>query len=201
MSKSDPLTQHDARSSPPDTNTRSDPHGSSTAGDARGVSEKSASLKLISTTGPRLGYRPGRRIADLYHDAENEPFWNLQFCGVEFVAQPLFNPTALTNSDGEASCPSCRSTVSFDQPEFLAQFKRATVQRLNRQTGDEVVCTQCHHASVVDAWKVVPPLAFGNLAIRFWNWPPFYMTQWSLSVPSVVREYSGHTIVESFGHL
>ncbi len=212
LTEFDPLTEYSSeRTGDPALDSDDDNSSASSTSSASGVpvqhrrSVEDASvspppLKLITNTRRRIGYRPGRRMADLYKSSGETAFWEQEFCGVEFIDQSMFNPIALVNSGGEAACPECLATVSFKIPGFLPLVRQSAFHRMNGREDDRVQCPQCGCDSVVSEWKMVPPLAFGNLAIRFWNWPPFYMTQWSLSVPSVVREYSGHTIVESYGH-
>jgi hypothetical protein len=69
----------------------------------------------------------------------------------------------------EASCPSCRRTLDDPDDEWSA----AVQAWLAGDSDSSLVCPSCGKAAPVDAWGYASRFGFGNLAFRFWNWPPF----------------------------
>jgi hypothetical protein len=59
----------------------------------------------------------------------------------------------------------------------------------------------CGNASRLSNWHSRPPLGFGNLSFQFWNWPPLDLPGWTLDIPELVRQITGHSIVISWGRI
>ena len=53
----------------------------------------------------------------------------------------------------------------------------------------------------VTEWRFKPPLGFGNLSFRFWNWPPLDSPSWRIDIPALVRDVTGHRIVSTWGRI
>jgi hypothetical protein len=64
-----------------------------------------------------------------------------------------------------------------------------------------VHCLKCRKSRPIHEWQCKPPLGFGNLSFRFGNWPPLHSPAWKINIPAIVRDVTGHTIVETHGHL
>jgi hypothetical protein len=65
----------------------------------------------------------------------------------------------------------------------------------------ELYCPLCGQGRSITEWKCTPPLGFGHLSYRFWNWPPLDSPSWKLDIPRLLREITGHTIVHTYGRI
>lgn len=151
----------------------------------------------------KMGYRPGPAVPDSYVQQmfpENR-FWELHTCGVEPKVGRGFNMWALGPMCEGFTCPSCRFHV---QP-FDDEMGDAVGEALNEwleQTGSALVgCPRCKQQRSIAEWECKPPLGFGYLSFKFWNWPPLDSSEWKIDIAAIVRDCTGHTIVRTYGHI
>lgn len=85
-----------------------------------------------------------------------------------------------------ASCPSC------DKPLEDADglWQAATQDWIGGDDDAALRCPECGKESPVTGWRYGPRYGYGNLAFRFWNWPPLKPT-----FLDDVRRELGHSIV------
>jgi hypothetical protein len=148
------------------------------------------------------GYRLGPAVPTIYTPEPNEGrFWELMTSGVQPSVQRSFNHWALGPSCEYFVCPSCDQKHSrSDSPIWDAIFE--AVGHWHEPNGDAtILCPACGNAANLTEWHSRPPLGFGNLSFRFWNWPPFDLPSWKVDIPELVRGITGHRIVVSWGHL
>ena len=81
----------------------------------------------------------------------------------------------LTHSDDlsesrapRARCPSCGAAL--EDPD--GNWQAAVQAWLGGDDDADLLCAACGKESRVVTWTCDPPFGFGNLAFRFWNWPP-----------------------------
>jgi len=67
-----------------------------------------------------------------------------------------------------ATCPACGRTLDDPDEEWPA----AVQAWLSGDNDSSLACPSCGSSSAVTAWKYDSGFGFGNLAFRFWNWPP-----------------------------
>jgi DNA-directed RNA polymerase subunit RPC12/RpoP len=148
------------------------------------------------------GYQPGPSIPGLYASRKNEiRFWELQTCGVEVKVGRGFNVEALGQACEGLACPCCGSHILPFDDDFDSAMSVAVREWLDRSGRALVRCPQCSKKSAVTKWQCTPPLGFGNLSFRFWNWPPFDVPAWKIEIPDLVQKLTGHTIVVTEGHV
>lgn len=68
----------------------------------------------------------------------------------------------------EASCPGCRRIL--DDPE--GDWQVAVHAWIGGDDDAALLCPACGKESTVTTWSTNSCFGFGNLAFRFWNWPP-----------------------------
>ncbi|MBI3857657.1 MAG: hypothetical protein HY293_18400 [Planctomycetes bacterium] len=68
----------------------------------------------------------------------------------------------------KASCPRCRAALDDPDEEWSA----AVQAWLADDRDSTLLCAACGAATPVTTWRCEPACGFGNLAFRFWNWPP-----------------------------
>lgn len=148
------------------------------------------------------GYPVGPAVREIYQLAPNEgEFWTLLTSGVEPVIRRTCNLWALGPSCEMFVCPMC-DTTHADLTGQLGDRIFAAIDHWQQQEGDtKVTCTNCNAACQITEWHSKPPLGFGNLAFRFWNWPPFDSSSWTVDLPQLFRDVTGHPIVRSWGHI
>ncbi len=148
------------------------------------------------------GFRPGPAISDLYAARKADGhFWKLVTCGVEPEVGRGLNEWALGPVCEGLACPSCTSEIQPFDDDFDEAINGAIQQWLDESGPALVPCPHCSEEIVVTKWHCKPPLAFGNLSFRFWNWPPFDVPAWKINIAELVREVTGHTIVVTHGHV
>lgn len=147
------------------------------------------------------GYRPGPAVPDLYELEENEGrFWEMLTCGVEPSVGRWFNEYALGPVFEGLNCPSCSTHIASYEAFGDAIFK--AIGEWAEQSGPALTpCPVCKVQLPITEWRCKPPLGFGNVSFRFWNWPPLGCTSWKVDIAGIVREVTGHTIVHTYGHL
>ena len=149
-----------------------------------------------------VGYRPGPEIEGLYQNEKGEyPFWELQTCGIEIRVGKGFNEWALCECCEGFTCPVCHKEIDDFDDEFQETFNEAIVQWLDESGNAEIACPKCHKRIPVVKWECKPPLAFGNMAIRFWNWPSLDSKTWKVVIIGLVRDVTKHNIVYTYGRV
>jgi hypothetical protein len=148
-----------------------------------------------------IGYRPGSAVAELYELGEREgKFWELVTCGVEPAIGRSLNMWALGPVCEEFSCAACGVKIE-PLSDALDEIAKAIVEWQEESGPALVACPKCQQKYAVTQWQCKPPLGFGNLSFRFWNWPPLDLRSWKIDIPELVREVTGHTVVQTYGHL
>jgi hypothetical protein len=128
-------------------------------------------------------------------------FWELCTSGVEIQTGPNFNIWALGPVLEGFVCPQCQALIEPGNSDFADAITAASDWWRTATAAAHVACPECKAASHIRNWQSKPPLAFGNLAITFWNWPPFNLRNWKIDIPNLVNEVTGHRIVTTYGHL
>ncbi|MGO9466833.1 MAG: hypothetical protein ACLQIB_24540 [Isosphaeraceae bacterium] len=148
------------------------------------------------------GYRPGPAVSEHYELGNEElPFWELLTCGVEARVARHFNEWAYGPSCAGFRCPCCNAEFEPDN-EDLQQTLSAAIDEWVEQSGPAAVtCPRCAKEVPVTEWRCEPPLGFGNLSFRFWNWPPLDSRSWQIDIPALVREVTGHAIISTNGRI
>jgi hypothetical protein len=175
---------------------------------SRAVLERFRTLALI-TGDPSAdcvlggqGYRPGSAVAHLYRRHRREGrFWELGTCGVEPQIGRGFNAWALGPVCKGFICSGCGAEIDPLGDEFEDSVGKAIGEWYDQSGAALLACPRCAHKCSVTEWRCKPPLAFSNLAFRFWNWPHLDSPSWSIDISAVVREVTGHTIVSTHGHI
>ena len=85
--------------------------------------------------------------------------------------------------------------VTLEEAEGVAQ---AVLDRLHTLG---LICARAAARRSITEWECQPPLGFGNLSIRFWNWPPLDSSSWKINIPGTVEDVTCHKIVMTHGHL
>jgi hypothetical protein len=68
----------------------------------------------------------------------------------------------------EAACPACRAPL--EDPE--GDWQAAVQAWIGGDDDAGLLCGACGKESPVTTWNYGSSYGFGNLAFRFWNWPP-----------------------------
>ncbi len=148
------------------------------------------------------GYHPGPAIPQFYDRDEREgAFWELRTCGVEPQVRRSYNFWALGPACEGLTCPACRTTVKPLNDEFGDAVGEALGEWDNESGPALLTCPQCSQSQTITEWQCHPPLGFGNLSFRFWNWPPLDLPSWKIDIAGIVREVTGHRIEATHGHL
>lgn len=179
---------------------------------SRAVLDRFRELGLI-TGEPRgdcvlgeTGYRPGPVVAKSYKLGKREcRFWELNTCGVEPRVSRGFNEWSLGPVCEGFTCSSCGADIEPFGEMFGDTFGDSIASAIGewmQQSGPGLVpCPRCEQMRSIAEWQCKPPLGFGNLAFRFWNWPPFDSSSWMIDIPAIVRQVTGHAIVRTYGHI
>jgi hypothetical protein len=146
---------------------------------SRAVLERFRTLGLITgePTGDCVlggqGYPPGPAVAELYRRQGPEGrFWELLTCGVEPRVGRGFNEWALGRVCEGLICSVCGAEIEPFGDEFGDSVGKAIGEWFDQSGAALLACPQCAHKRTVSEWQCKPALGFGNLAFRFWNWPP-----------------------------
>jgi hypothetical protein len=91
-----------------------------------------------------------------------------------------------------ASCPACGRTLEDPDDEWSA----AAQAWLAGDRDSSLSCPNCGKDTPVTAWGYESRFGFGNLAFRFWNWPPFRE-----SFVQELRTQLGHSVAIVRGKL
>ena len=148
------------------------------------------------------GYRPGPALAESYTPKEHEfSFWELVKCGVEPQVRRGLNEWALGPVCEGFICPSCGVDMEPSGSTFWNSVWKA-IGEWKRQSGSALLrCLQCGRDRSITEWQCRPPLGFGNLSFRFWNWPRFDSPGWKIDITAIIRETTHHTIVTTYGRI
>jgi len=71
----------------------------------------------------------------------------------------------------KAGCPKCGAAYPSDDPD--ESWEAAAQAWLAGDDDSSLTCPICQVGGPVANWNYGSRFAFGNLAFRFWNWPPF----------------------------
>lgn len=174
----------------------------------RVVLEKLQNVGLITSQSDREctfggdGFKPGPSIQDAYVLGKNEgAFWELRTCGVEPQVGRHFNDWALGPVCEGFECPTCGASIEPFDESFQDALGTAICAWTDQSGSLLVSCPKCQSDHPVTDWPCKPPLGFGNLSFRFWNWPPLTSSSWTTDVSAIVGEATGHTIVRTYGHI
>jgi hypothetical protein len=148
------------------------------------------------------GYRPGPAVADSYKLRKRESrFWELVTCGVEPRVGRGFNEWALGPVCEGFTCSACGAEIEPFGDEFGNAVGIAIGEWMHQSGSSLLRCPPCGKERPIVEWQCRPPLGFGNLSLRFWNWPSLDSSSWKIDITGIVREVSGHTIVRTHGHI
>ena len=135
------------------------------------------------------GYLPGPAVRHMYKFSRNEGrFWELATCGVEPSVGRDFNEMAFGFPFEGLVCPSCH--FQTDDESFKYDYVSAADKWRRESTMPLVLCPKCTKKYKVIEWNCKPPVGFGNLSFRFWNWPPLYFPQWNVDIVAIVLKSS-----------
>jgi hypothetical protein len=148
------------------------------------------------------GFRPGPTVSKLYRLGKGElRFWELKTCGVEPTVGRGFNEWALGPSCEGFTCPACGAGIDPFAEVFVGAIGRAVGEWMDESGPPLVSCPECRKKQPIIEWQCKPPLGFGNVSYRFWNWPPLDSPSWRIDIAAIVGEISGHRIVKTHGHI
>ena len=71
----------------------------------------------------------------------------------------------------KAQCPKCGAEYPTDDPD--ESWEAAVQGWLAGDDDSPLACARCQVGAPVAGWNYHSEFGFGNLAFRFWNWPPF----------------------------
>jgi len=153
-----------------------------------------------------MGYPVGPKIKRAYILSQGEgAFWELTTSGVEPTVRRGFNDLALGPVCEGLICPQCRAQFMPFEGDLAAgfgdQFAKSIGDWLKGASNCAIPCPVCQQPIALERWECHPPLGFGNLSFRFWNWPPLDSSRWNIDICGLVREITGHTIVRTYGRL
>lgn len=148
------------------------------------------------------GYRPGPAIATSFRLPKGyHPFWELRTCGVEPTVGRSCNLWAVGPVCEGFTCPACAAAIEPFLEPFIDGLLQAVGEWENESGPALVRCPECQKERAVTEWECAPPLGFGNVSFRFWNWPALNSPGWQIDIACVVREVTGHTIIQTHGHI
>jgi hypothetical protein len=148
------------------------------------------------------GYRPGPALPKVYELSDSEhPFWELHVCGVEPQVGRAFNYWAYGPSHEGFSCPICKTEYGSDDNRLSDEFSQAIGQWVEESGPALVRCVICAREVPLTEWLWTPPLGFGNLSFRFWNWAPFESLAWRINIRTIMEEVTGHRVVYTYGRI
>src|SRR5262245_19098396 len=146
-----------------------------------------------------LGFCPGKAVSTAYRLGEREcAFWELITCSVEPRSGRDFNEMAFGDW---FSCPSCQSRINASDAAFYDAAANAVGEWLSDSGPATAACPKCASRTSITMWHCEPPLAFGNLAFRFWNWPPLDLPAWQIDIPGELAKVTGHRLVRTYGRI
>lgn len=154
-----------------------------------------------SVLGGEGGYRPGPRIAEVYRRCDSEADSRaLLTNGMEPCVGRWINEHGFAGFDG-FTCIECNRKFAPDDESVAGPFAKAIGEFFKGVDDPPVSCPGCGVASSVRRWKTDPHGGFVNLAFQFWNWPPFSFDSWTVDIPAMISEATGHEVITTYGRL
>ena len=148
-----------------------------------------------------LGHPVGPNVQLYIRDSEELQFWTLQTSGVEPTVGYHFNELGLGESCEGFRCPACTNSFTSDHSAFLDRLGEAFENWYKSHTPTAMVCPACNASNLLEIWDCKPPLGFGNLSFRFWNWLPFDRSGWMIDIPDLIAMLTGHRFVLTYAHI
>ncbi len=153
------------------------------------------------------GYPPGPRLNDCYtfreataHQPPELRYWEmLRTIGVQFHTERWVNFFGFPQFE-DVICPTCNQKFDEDS-EILDPIYDLVGAFINDRSNAMLECPNCRTDTMIQEWDAKPHLGFCNLAIQFWNWPPFDSDGWKLSVPEIVNRALGNSTVATYGKI
>ena len=152
----------------------------------KGIVEPTPSAEGGYPRGPRalaISVAPrdqGPRIPD--HEPIPPNYFHLQV-----VVGRMTHPDTMSAFEpSSAACPRCRKEIE----DLEADWSTAAQDWMAGDNDASLSCSGCGASSPVTGWIYKAGYGFGNLAFRFWNWPPF-----TPAFLDEVRRELGHRIV------
>lgn len=149
------------------------------------------------------GYKPGPALAHLYRAREGSRGFPYELInnGVEPHVGRDFNPYAFGPFCQGFDCPNCHQHFPETDRDFCRAVSDALGQWFDRSNSFDLACTRCSKKTAITEWQCTPPLGFGNLSFRFWNWPRLDAPEWQIDLRKVVADVTGHPIVATYGKI
>jgi hypothetical protein len=158
------------------------------------------SLDPDAVLGGSGGYRPGRRMSDLYRrDPSEGNFLTLVTNGMEVHTGRWVNELGFLCVE-DYTCPRCATQFPWDDA-VADQFYSAARQFQGGVNRPVISCPRCLVGSPVREWRTGNHLGFAHLAFGFWNWPPFDSAAWAIDIPRLLSEVLGHEVILTYGRL
>ncbi len=101
----------------------------------------------------------------------------------------IHSPSMATLNPSRAACPSCEAELEELDPDWSG----VAHAWLSGDDDATLACPACGKSSPITGWIYPVNYGFGNLAFRFWNWPPL---SWTF-VEEVRRELNHRIILVS----
>jgi hypothetical protein len=158
------------------------------------------SLDPGAVLGGSGGYRPGRRICELYRGSPADLYFlTLVANGMEVNTGQWVNELGFLFVE-DYTCPRC--AAQFPEDHAVAeQFYDAVSQFYGGVSRPVITCPRCLIGSAVQEWRSSNHLGFAHLAFGFWNWPPLDSAAWAVDIPRLLSEVLGHEVVLTQGRL
>ena len=148
------------------------------------------------------GYRPGPAVKSLYKRAKREPaFWDSRTSGVQPRVGRAYNYDALAEAHEGFVCPACGAEIEPFVEDAFEDAVGAALRKWEKNVIAKVRCLHCSKSFAITKWLCRPPLGFGNLSFRFWNWPPLDSPSWQIDICDVVKQITGHNFIKTYGHV
>lgn len=148
------------------------------------------------------GYRPGPAVPGLYTLSDREGrFREPVTCGAEFQVGRGFNEWALGPVCQGFLCSACSATIEPSVDESGNAVGMAIEEWVNQSGPALVPCPRCRVQRSITEWECRPPLGFGDLAVRFRNWPTLDSCSWKSDIARAVEDLTDHKIVRTYGRL
>lgn len=120
------------------------------------------------------GYERGPNASDISLPGSGTPTAGHEaippvFSHLQVLIGRLTHPDDLSESRApRALCPSCGAVL--EDPD--GNWEAAVQTWIEGDDDSDLLCVACGKESRVSAWGYDSRYGFGNLAFRFWNWPP-----------------------------
>ena len=130
----------------------------------KGVIEANPSEEGGYPRGPRALEIAGRSESRPSHETIPPVYTHLQV----MVGRAVHADDLSESRSPVALCPKCAKTFDDVDEEWPA----AVQAWLAGDNDSALTCPECGSSAPVTAWGYAGRFGFGNLAFRFWNWPP-----------------------------